>query len=83
MTSEFNGYLDDGSLGGHVSSFVMFDSKTIRGVGPSIDLVLNQDKCEIVTDDISVAASMKALMPNIRHIPCSKAIPLHGCSSWR
>jgi len=73
MTSEFNAwFLDDGSLGGHVSS-LLCDLETIRGVGPSIDLVLSEDKCEI-TDDISMVASMKAIMPNIRHIPCSEAI---------
>jgi len=54
MTSEFNAwYLDDGSLSGHVSS-LLCDLQTIRGVGPSIGLVLNEDKCEIVTDDVSV-----------------------------
>jgi len=65
------------SLGGHVSS-LLCDLETIRGVGPSIGLIglLNEDKCEIVTDDISVVASMMAIMPNIRHIPCSEAILL-------
>jgi len=78
MTSKFNAwYLDDGSLGDHVSS-LFYDLKTIRGVGPSIGRVLNEDKCEIVTDDISVVASMKAIIPNINHIPCSEAILLGG-----
>jgi len=45
MTSELNAwYLDDGSLGGHVNS-LLCDIETIRGVGRSIDLVLNEDKC--------------------------------------
>jgi hypothetical protein len=74
MTSEFNTwYLDDGSIGGHVSS-LLSDLATVRRVGPQIGLVLNEDKCEIVTDDVSVVASMKAVMPNIRHIPRSDAV---------
>ena len=76
MTSEFNvWYLDDGSLGGHVSS-LLSDLETVRRVGPSIGLVLNEDKCEIVTDDVSVVASMKAVMPNIRHIASGEAVLL-------
>ena len=47
---------------------------SVRRVGPQIGLVLNEDKCEIVTDDVSVVASMKAVMPNIRHIPRSDAV---------
>ena len=73
MTSEFNAwYLDDGSLGGHVTR-LLSDLETVRRVGPTIGLVLNDEKCEIVTDDVSVFASMKAVMPNIRHIPSGKA----------
>jgi len=72
MTSEFNGwYLDDGSL----SSFLC-DLETKRSVGPLFNLVLNQDKCEMVTYDFSVIASIKAIMPNIWHILCSDAILL-------
>ena len=48
----------------------------MRRVGPSIGLVLNEDKCEIVTDDVSVVASMKAVMPNIRHIASGEAVLL-------
>ena len=76
MTSEFNAwYLDDGSLGGHVSS-LLCDLETVRRVGPTIGLVLNEEKCEIVTNDISVVTSMKAIMPNIRHIPSGEAVLL-------
>ena len=52
MTSEFNGwYLDDGSLGGCIAD-LMHDLEIVRRVGPTIGLVLNDDKCEIVTDDV-------------------------------
>ena len=76
MKSEFNvWYLDDGSLGGHVSS-LLSDLEIVRRVGPSIGLVLNDVKCEIVTDDISVVSNMKSVMPHIRHIPCCEAVLL-------
>ena len=55
---------------------LLSDLETVRRVGPTIGLVLNEDKCEIVTDDVSVVASMKAVMPNIRHIPCGEAVLL-------
>ena len=53
MTSEFNmWYLDDGTLGGHVSK-LLNDLETVRRVGSSIGLLLNEDKCEIITDDVN------------------------------
>jgi hypothetical protein len=76
MSSEFNTwYLDDGSIGGQISS-LLSDLEAVRRLGPKIGLVLNEDKCEIVTDDVGVVASMKAVMPNIRHIPCNEAVLL-------
>lgn len=76
MTSEFNSwYLDDGSLGGDVNS-LLYDLETVRRVGPTIGLLLNEDKCEIVTDEANVIASFRAVLPNIRHIPCSEAVLL-------
>jgi len=41
-----------------------------------VNLVLNEEKCKIVTDDVSVVASVTAVMPNNLHIPCSEAILL-------
>ena len=55
---------------------MLSDIETVRRVDPSIGLVLNEDKCEIVTDDVSVVASMKAVMHNIRHIPSGEAVLL-------
>ncbi len=76
MASEFNlWYLDDGSLGGNVSS-LLCDLEAVRSVGPAIGLVLNEDKCEIITDDDSVVAAIRAVMPNIRHVPCGEAVLL-------
>jgi len=76
MKSEFNGwYLDDGSLGGIVSNLIE-DLETVRRVGPTIGLLLNEDKCEIVTDDASVVASIRAVLPTVRHVPCRDAVLL-------
>ena len=83
MTSEFNSwYLDDGTLGGHVSNLIV-DLETVRRGGPTVGLVLNEDKCEIVTDDTIVVARMKAVMPNIRHIPRSEALLLGAPSATK
>ena len=74
MTSEFNDWnLDDGSIGGHVNR-LLSDPEIVRRVGPTIGLVLNEVKCEIVTDDADVVASLKAVVPSIRHIPCHEAV---------
>ena len=74
--SEFNSwYLDDGSLGGVVSSLLR-DLEIIRRVGPSVGLLLNENKCEIVTDDDSVVAEIQSVLPRVRHVPRSEAVLL-------
>lgn len=76
MTSGFNlWYLDDGTVGGKLSD-LLHDLETIRQVGPSLGLRLNEDKCEIIACDVNVAASLTAAMPNITHIPCGEAVLL-------
>ena len=76
MESEFNlWFLDDGSLGGEVD-ILLKDLELIRCVGEQIGLVLSEHKCEIVTDDPSVVTQFLAVMPNIRHVPCSNAVLL-------
>ena len=86
MTSEFNlWYLDDGSLGGDVSS-LLGDLQTVCCVGPSVGLLLNEAKCEIIMDDADVVTSIRTVLPNIRHVACDEAVLLgrrdvSGCSS--
>lgn len=76
MKSEFNvWYLDDGSIGGNVES-LLNDLETVRRVGPTIGLILNEEKCEIITGDVNVVATLQAVMPNIRHIQCCEAVLL-------
>ena len=48
----------------------------MRRVGPTIGLELNEDKCEIITDDESVVAVIRSVLPNVRHIPCRDAVLL-------
>ena len=63
MSSEFNlWYLDDGSVGGNVDS-LLHDLETVKRVGLTIGLELNENKCEIVTDDDSVAANVRVVLP--------------------
>ena len=57
-------------------SSLLYDLDTVRRVGPTIGLVLNEAKCEIITNDDNVVASFRAAMPNIRHIPSDDAIML-------
>jgi hypothetical protein len=52
------------------------DLETVKHVGLTIGLELNEDKCEIVTDDDSVAANVRVILPNIRHIPCGEVLLL-------
>jgi len=76
MTAELNvWYLDDGTIGGDVDTLIK-DLCTVREVGRSIGLLLNENKCEIVTDDKTVASSLQAVLPNVRHVPCREAMLL-------
>jgi hypothetical protein len=73
MTSELNSwYLDNGSLGGVVSSLLR-DLETVRCVKPPVGL-LNEDKCELVTDDDSVVADIKTVLPSVRHVSRREAV---------
>jgi hypothetical protein len=76
MVSEFNcWYLDDGSLGGKVEDLLQ-DLDTVRRVGPALGLHLNEDKTEIVTNDASVAKSIRSVTPNVRQVMCGDAMLL-------
>ena len=76
MTSEFNvWYLDDGTIGGDVSDLLL-DLETVRTAGRKIGLLLNDGKCEIVTDDANVVTQIRAVLPAIHHVPCNESILL-------
>jgi hypothetical protein len=42
----------------------------------AVSLLLNEDKCEIVTDDNSVAADIGTVLPSVRHVPRHEAVLL-------
>jgi hypothetical protein len=68
MKSEFNTwYLDDGTIGENVDNLIR-DLETVRQLGSKIGLHINEHKCEIITDDLEVAARIQEVMPNIRRV---------------
>ncbi len=76
LKAEFNvWYLDDSSIGGDAETLVS-DLETVRAEGERIGLVSNEHKCEIFSDDESVAARLRAIIPEVRHVPCSEALML-------
>ena len=59
MKSEFNvWYLDDGSIAGD-ADVLLRDFEFVKREGPNIGLLLNESKCEIITDDFLVAARFR------------------------
>jgi hypothetical protein len=55
---------------------LLHDLDTVRRVGATFGLPLNENKCEIVTNDDSVVSSLKSVMPNILHITFNYAVLL-------
>jgi len=53
---------------------IQHDLDTVRRAGPTIGLLLNENKCEIINNDNNVVSSIQAIMPNIMHIPCNDAV---------
>ena len=55
MTAQLNcSYLEDGSLGGVVSS-LLHHPEVVRRLGPTIRLQLNEEECQIITDNEAVS----------------------------
>jgi hypothetical protein len=70
--------LDNEITGGNVDNLI-WDLKTVRQLGSKIGLHINEQKCEIITDDLEVAARMQHVMANIRRVQRCEAT-LHGTS---
>jgi hypothetical protein len=68
-------YLDDGSIGGDVDTLLQ-DFDYIKREGPNIGLFLNEGKCEIITDDITVVDRFRQIAPSIIHTRCKDALLL-------
>jgi hypothetical protein len=78
LTSEFNTwYLDDGTIGGKVRSLLS------ELVGPSIGLLLNEEKCEIITDDVSLVATLKTYIHSKHTAYSMQRSSAFECSSRR
>ena len=65
-------YMDDGSLGDEVDVLIE-DFEVVRRIGSAIGLLLNEHKCELVTDDMEVVEKFRAIAPSINHVSTSHA----------
>ena len=73
MKSELNiWYMDDGTLGGDAENLVT-DFLTIINTGKELGLIVNPQKCEIITDDMVIVEKFKSLTPEIIHTSPSVA----------
>jgi hypothetical protein len=68
-------YMDDGTLGGDVDVLIK-DFETVRQVGSSLGLLLNEQKCELITDDKDVLDKFRSIAPSILHVSTSQAMLL-------
>ena len=74
LFSELNiWYLDDGLIGGR-SDHLLNDLNTIRSRGADLGLILNDSKCEIITNDVTVIDEFRREAPNILATRCEEAI---------
>lgn len=65
-------YLDVGCLGNCIVSLLHME--TVRRVSPARNLVHIEDKSAVVSDDLSVDATAKAVMSNIQPVPCDETM---------
>jgi len=65
-------YMDDGSLGGEVDVLIE-DFETVRRIGSTLGLLLNEHRCELVTDDMEVVEKFRVIAPTIIHVNISRA----------
>jgi len=73
MKSQLNlWYMDDGSLGGEVDVLIE-DFVMVRRIGRAFGLLVNDQKCELVTDDLEVVEKFRAIAPSIIHVGTLKA----------
>jgi Reverse transcriptase (RNA-dependent DNA polymerase) len=76
MNAELNiWYMDDGTLGDDVE-VLLNDLETVRQVGSALGLTLNEQKCELITDDQDVISKFKARVSTITVVGTSQAMLL-------
>ena len=74
LFSELNiWYLDDGLIGGR-SEHLLNDLSTIRSRAADLGLVLNDSKCEIISNDVIVIDEFRREAPNILSTRCEEAL---------
>ena len=64
--------MDDGSLGGEVDVHIE-DFETVRRIGSTFGLLLNEHKCELVTNDMEFVKKFTVIAPTIIHVDISQA----------
>jgi hypothetical protein len=55
---------------------LLVDFNTVRRVGQELGLELNEQKCELITDDDDVVDKFQADAPSILHVKTSQAVLL-------
>ena len=70
-----NWYMDDGTMGDGVDR-LLSDFEMLRVEGRKLDLVVNDVKCEIITDDVELLRKFKNIAPDIKHVTTASAILL-------
>jgi hypothetical protein len=76
ISSEFNvWYLDDGTVAGDADTLLR-EFELVKREGPRLGLILNERKCEIITDDLDVMARFRQIAPNIMHVLRDDAVLL-------
>jgi len=76
MKSEMNvWFMDDGTLGGDAET-LLSDFNTVCRIGSELGLLLNEQKCELVTDDFKVLEKFRAVAPAILHVKTHHAVLL-------
>lgn len=60
-------YIDGSILGGQLSD-LLHDVKILQPEGPHFELLLNDIKCEIITNDTDLVKAFRLLLPIIIHV---------------
>ena len=68
-------YMDDGTLGGDVE-VLLDDFEAVRQNGSSLGLILNEGKCELITNEPEIVERFRTIAPSILHVNTSKAVLL-------
>ena len=68
-------FMDDGTMGGDVGT-LLADFRMLMVEGSKLGLVVNDAKCEVITDDDEVMKKFKDVAPDIKQVNMSSAMLL-------